>query len=266
MTGVELRPSQVETIFYRPLRVPVSSPNVDAGEFIEREWRHFVMGALLQSAAPWVNSPYANVRASHKTWQLHLARKLGLAVPDTLVTTSAKHLRKFVARKGACVVKPVSYGWFQDSHSNERVMYTRRVVLDDLPQRSDQLLLGSPTLIQEEVSRAFDVRMTVLGRWMQAFAISWDQESDVDWRSAADVSYTPIDVAREIREKVYSLHQSLGIHFGTVDFVVRKGDGAWVFLETNPAGQWGWLDQHVGKGDTPSVGIARALVSLHRSA
>ena len=43
-----------------------------------------------------------------------------------------------------------------------------------------------------------------------------------------------------------------GLSFGAFDFVVTP-EGRWVFLECNPAGQYGWLEGHTGLPITEAV-------------
>ena len=40
----------------------------------------------------------------------------------------------------------------------------------------------------------------------------------------------------------------IGVHFARIDFLRRRIDGAYVFLEVNLNGEWGWLDPDGNEG------------------
>ena len=99
--------------------------------------------------------------------------------------------------------------------------------------------------LQEWVPKHHDVRVTVVGQ--EVFAVVIDvQGSDagiVDWRADyASHRYHPTSIPDEVRRGLTAMLERLGLSFGVIDFVVRI-DGAWVFLELNPNGQWGWIEE-----------------------
>jgi glutathione synthase/RimK-type ligase-like ATP-grasp enzyme len=51
----------------------------------------------------------------------------------------------------------------------------------------------------------------------------------------------PVTVEQATRR----LMQRLGLYYGAVDFVV-DADDRHIFLEINPAGEWGWLQRDLG--------------------
>jgi glutathione synthase/RimK-type ligase-like ATP-grasp enzyme len=52
-----------------------------------------------------------------------------------------------------------------------------------------------------------------------------------------------------------NLMKRLHLVFGCID-MIRTHDGQYVFLEINPSGQWGWIEQFTG------LPITKALASL----
>ena len=81
----------------------------------------------------------------------------------------------------------------------------------------------------------------------QFFAVAIHAGSDrayVDWRSDYDaLRYESIDTPCDVRYSIKTLLELLGLPFGAFDFTVTS-DGEWVFLELNPNGQWGWIEDH----------------------
>ncbi len=69
------------------------------------------------------------------------------------------------------------------------------------------------------------------------------------------VKHTIFELPAEIRTKLLSLMNRLSLVFGCVDMILTPR-GEYVFLEVNPAGQWGWIEQMTG------MPITEALVDL----
>jgi hypothetical protein len=60
-----------------------------------------------------------------------------------------------------------------------------------------------------------------------------------DWRSDYDAHrYEVAELPSPVRESLVRMHQRLGLVFGACD-PIRTPEDEWVFLETNPAGEWG---------------------------
>lgn len=78
----------------------------------------------------------------------------------------------------------------------------------------------------------------------------------VDWRSDYDsLSYSPLELPAEITEGLIRLHRALGLMYGAADLACDMAERYW-FLETNQAGEWGWLAERAG------LPIAWALADL----
>ena len=102
-------------------------------------------------------------------------------------------------------------------------------------------------LIQEWVPKAYEARVTVVGRTPIAVAIhSASHAGHVDWRSDYDaLTYDHIDTPSDVTAGIGRFMDALGLAFGAFDFVVTPS-GDWVMLECNPAGQWLWLEHETG--------------------
>ncbi|MGH3450807.1 MAG: ATP-grasp ribosomal peptide maturase, partial [Haloechinothrix sp.] len=90
-----------------------------------------------------------------------------------------------------------------------------------------------------------DVRLTVVGH--HAFAVQINTAGGwIDWRRDYDrLTYRRIDTPDEIYRAARAYLDRLGLVYGCFDFALAT-DGRWVFLECNPAGQWGWLEDITG--------------------
>jgi glutathione synthase/RimK-type ligase-like ATP-grasp enzyme len=65
-----------------------------------------------------------------------------------------------------------------------------------------------------------------------------------------------------VEDKLRTLMKRLGLDFGCIDLVLTP-EGQYVFLEVNPAGQWGWIESATGMPISES--IAAELVARARS-
>jgi hypothetical protein len=82
------------------------------------------------------------------------------------------------------------------------------------------------------------------------------ENSRQDWRSDYDaLTYTPMDLPEATAAALVALHRQLGLVYGAADLAFTAA-GEWVFLETNQAGEWGWLEAQTG------IPIASALADL----
>jgi glutathione synthase/RimK-type ligase-like ATP-grasp enzyme len=89
------------------------------------------------------------------------------------------------------------------------------------------------------------------------FATRIDNPDELDWRRGRhNIAYQPYEMPENVLVGVRRLMRSLGLVFGALDFVVT--DEGHHFLEINPNGQWGWIENETGQ--PISRAIADALV------
>jgi hypothetical protein len=134
-------------------------------------------------------------------------------------------------------------------------VYTSTVSGDDLDGLDG--LASCPMVFQERIAVACELRVAyVRGRCFTggltpppAAAPDWRRHRDLTWH-AASLDDTTTAAVRRLMER-------LGLAYGALD-LVRTPDGAVVFLEVNPAGEWGMLERSLALpiGDA----IADALV------
>ncbi|WP_143682175.1 hypothetical protein [Streptomyces kasugaensis] len=111
----------------------------------------------------------------------------------------------------------------------------------------DDGVSGTAHLFQERVTKAYEVRLTVIGGHMFPVAIHTDSEAaQLDWRTDyRSHTYEVVDMPSQVEKGVRRLMDELGLFFGALDFAVTP-DGRWVFFEVNPNGQWHWLAVKAG--------------------
>jgi glutathione synthase/RimK-type ligase-like ATP-grasp enzyme len=236
----------------------------------------------------WVNSRQSEYRANIKVHQLFVAKKVGLSVPKTLMTSDPNTLNAWLPEAtGPILFKPVAgaftsptptsqstqileaaYGQpvvpMQPSQApgenvDNRVAVFSELLTEERLQQIDNIQI-CPVTFQEYVPKDIELRITVVGDLIFAAEIhSQELESTkIDFRHLADGSVPPHKVHQlpdDIEIKLMTLMTELGLVFGCIDMILTP-EGEYVFLEVNPAGQWGWIEHFTG------LPITDALVDL----
>ncbi len=176
----------------------------------------------------WVNYP-ARESDALKPRQLHVARRCGLRVPDSLVTNKPDAVREFArCIDGALAGKTLAAALLVES-GRLQISYTRRIEpseLDDLAGVDTTLHLFQPFQ-----SKLFEARVTVVGE--NVFSVAIHANSDaarVDFRSDYDsLDYLHIDPPESVTAGMLAFMKSFGLSFGAFDFAVTP-DKEWIML------------------------------------
>jgi glutathione synthase/RimK-type ligase-like ATP-grasp enzyme len=112
------------------------------------------------------------------------------------------------------------------------------------------------TIYQEFLPKAYDIRVTIVGR--KLFAVSIDSQSDpsavIDWRKTENplLPHAPIELPAPLQRSLMELMSRLSLAYGAIDLVLTP-DGRYIFLEINPNGQWLWIDEMLSLGISHSI-------------
>jgi hypothetical protein len=245
--GRLIRKSEVTAIWARRFALPEVLAQVKPhyADFVKRELAT-VMDAFLEGPPEvfQINTSNADRIAGNRILQSELAKKIGFLVPESLVTQDAEAARRFLNRHVEVVCKALSFGRLSAAPGTELVAYTS-VASRDLPLDG---LERCPALFQEKVPKRFDWRITTVGdRVFSARAPVDPQTLHVDWREEEDAAtrFEAAELPLEIVEWLIQLARASGIVYGAHD-LIQSENGEFYFLETNPAGQWGWLELTLG--------------------
>ncbi len=256
--GHEIDGQDVTAVLYRHLHLreapQISDPA--AREMAESELRATLEGSLLAIDAYWLNHPYANRLARNKPLQLALAAREGLSVPETRITDDPEEIRALHRNWGGRMIAKLVGGQIAAPTVDEQyVIYTTLVEENDL--RSDAALAACPAIYQQQIEKAFDLRVTVVGERLFACRIdSQDNERGVvDWRraGAGTLPIRPCELDGDTAGKCLALMRRLGLDLAGLDLIVTP-DGETIFLEVNAMGQWLWVQEAAG------MPIASAIV------
>jgi ATP-grasp ribosomal peptide maturase len=203
-------------------------------------------GVLSSLPVLWVNQPGRHADAGHKPRQLVAAARAGLDVASTLVTNEPAAVRRFATQsEPAGVVTKMLGAPAIDEQGGRRIALTERLIpshLEDL--RGVELTAHQ---FQQWTSKREEARVIVIGSHVYGVAIRADSAAArVDWRAHYDsLSYAHIALPDDVERGVRAVMDQLNLVYGAFDFVITP-QGRWTFLEVNPGGQFGWLEDETG--------------------
>lgn len=246
--GAAIDWSEIGAVWYRrPQAFSLSAGlGAEEREFAFHECTAVTQGLWRSFDAFWVNHPDRIRIAESKPLQLALAGRLGFRLPRTIFTNDPAEVRAlWEACAGAIVYKSMTQGVL--GQSVQKSVYTNRVTAEHLA-RAD-LLRNAPGLFQEEIPKAADLRITVVGERLFPIEIRSQSDPDalVDWRRGAvpNMAHVPCALPPAIERACLALNRALGLRYSAIDMVLTPA-GDHVFLEINPSGQFGWIESVTG--------------------
>lgn len=227
--GLLSRVDSATTVWWRRLGFPSVGGLGEAEAALVGDEVPVLFAGLLEAAGVrWVDAPWVVERASLKLHQLALARRLGMSVPRSLVTSDPRRARGFMGELGAVVAKPLSSGSGIAPFAQE------------VPEEPLDLVASCPTLLQESVPAAADLRVVTIG----CDALAWRRErragEPLDWRQAdpGGAGFQPVTYCC-LGSRPEALAAALELTFSVQDWL--ESPTGPVFLEVNPCGNWLFL-------------------------
>ncbi|MEK7193684.1 MAG: MvdC/MvdD family ATP grasp protein [Patescibacteria group bacterium] len=255
---------EIKSCWYRGTRSPENLSVLPEGYFklVKEESTAALWSLYTTLETFWMNKPVvANRLLEHnKFFQLKCASRHGLLVPRTIITNDPKNLLEFCrACGGSIAVKMLKGHLFVDSASGEiYTLYTNRVSEDELRTHFESIRIA-PVFAQEYIPKKLELRITIVGNNVFTCAIHSQDSTRTqdDWRryDFGNVRHEQFDLPNEVRDALLKLMKSWDLSFGAIDMILTP-EGQYVFLEINPSGQWGWIEELTG------MPISRAIAEL----
>lgn len=185
-------------------------------------------------------------RYNNKLKDLALAQSLGFRIPATMVTSSKAALVEFRKVHGEIITKTLRK--IVRIKTEERITSgsgTQLVTDDHIALMNDHFL---PSLFQEKLEKAYEIRVFCLGDQLFPMAIfsQNDARTSLDFRNynrEKPNRNIPFRLPAEIAARIRDFLQQSGMDTGSID-IVRTISGEYVFLEINPVGQFGWVSSN----------------------
>jgi ATP-grasp ribosomal peptide maturase len=253
-TAVEL--ADIGSIYYRrPTRFRMPEGLSDGDSVFAAVEARLGFGGVLEALdVLWVNNPARVAVAEYKPLQLKVADDCGLAVPRTLVTNDHESVVAFAAELAGPVICKTLSSLVLSEAGQAQAIYTTPV---DPGAIDPARLAVTAHLIQEQIDKAYDVRVTMVGPVCLAVAITSDSPAArIDWRADYhSLTYALVEPPGHVVAAMGRYLAAMGLSYGAFDFAVSRS-GEWIMLECNPAGQWLWLERAVG------IPVAASLADL----
>lgn len=205
-------------------------------KYADLETEHALFSLFYTLDCYWMSHPWQLRGAQWKGEQLQRAVAMGFRVPASIVTNSPEQVHAFKASlAGPMVFKSMA-----------APLVSTTIVDDGMMQELDAVAqLASH--FQEYIEKAYELRVTVIGRRVFAAKIHSqdDSRTAIDSRDmSADVRYEATQLPAELEARCRAFVQSYGLEYGALDLIVTPA-GEVVFLENNPAGQFLYIEQLV---------------------
>lgn len=215
--------------------------------FAEQESNATIRGLWEVLNCTWINHPESNRKAELKIKQLKVASEVGLEIPKTLITNSPEDAKKFFLKtksKGV-IIKRLGGGVMLDGN-NGTAIYTSLISEDSIKNVAE--VKNTPVLLQEYVEKDVELRITIVGDTIFPVEIhsQKSERAKTDWRKdTLNLKHKIHQLPKDVEEKLLKFTRKLDLNFGAIDMILTPS-GKYVFLEINPNGQWGWIQDLTG--------------------
>lgn len=230
----------------------------ESAGFSAREWRALYKLISQMHQGPVINPEGSKGRMLKPLQQMHAAA-VGLMTPPSVVTNSKAAAQEFAGYNSTgLILKSLSGGKIKPEGEGERIPYnimTMRVDGSSLEAADAGELALCPHFFQNEIPKAFELRVAIMGDTVCAFRINSQsyQCTSLDWRNGIPLlSFEPFALPAKVELNLRAFMTRIGFIFGSVDLVVDP-DGTYWFLECNEDGQWAWLDKVVNGAISEAV-------------
>jgi MvdC family ATP-grasp ribosomal peptide maturase len=261
-SGAQVSTAEIRAVWARKLWPPQMDADLDERfrEMCVRESVAALEGFLdALHDARWVNDLRRERAAENKQRQLRLAAEAGLRIPRTLVTNDPEAARQFFAETEGRMVAKLLRPLTVSMNAAPLFVYTSQVSEADLA--GADTLRHSPMVFQDLIPKVRELRIAWVAGEAYAGALdaSGTSRGQTDWRQAApeECRWQKAELPAEVASGLQALMSELGLVFGAIDLICTPA-GEHVFLEVNPAGEWGMLERDLGL--PISDAIARALL------
>lgn len=244
--GKKVLAKDINSVWWRkPTPVNIKYMKDEMASFVFRESNDAIYGflwALESLGCMVVNHPFANYKASIKPLQMLNANRLGLITPSTLITNNPASAISKIGDTD-CVSKGVSMSWAIEDDKTYPI-FVKRISAEKIDCIEE--IRRCPATIQKEIKKNKDARVVVLKDKLFYFQIESTTQV-LDWRESLDndsLHYTFYEIEGEIVNILQKYNKIFDLVFSAFDFVIDE-NGYMQFLESNPNGQWLWLDQKI---------------------
>ena len=194
---------QVGAVWYRRISPYGFHPDLNdhtARLFAWSEANEALLGVWYSLDCFWMNPPLADEVSQRKIRQLQVARRVGLSIPDTLVTNQPEAAREFVEAHGVGRVVRKAFRNIAEAPRETHLLREEDLALLDAVRYT-------PVIFQRFVPADLDLRVTVVEEDIFAAAISSETQYAADYRPGlASAKVAPYDLPPEVAARSSAIH------------------------------------------------------------
>jgi glutathione synthase/RimK-type ligase-like ATP-grasp enzyme len=247
--GARIELDEVQAAYFRRPMPPIvlqEGISQSSASYVREEWSYLLRSLYLELGDRWFCHPNCIVLAEDKPRQLRLAREVGFAIPETVITNELEPLENLFAG-GPVVAKPLRHALLEEEYDLGSVIYTTTIA--SLSEVDAESLSIVPVIFQRRIEKLFDIRATVVGSKVFSVAIKSQEfeKTKTDWRhsSVVDLAHEVFQLPIAVADQCVELVRRLNLRFGAIDLLIDEAGAIW-FLECNPNGQWAWIENRTG--------------------
>lgn len=262
-TGNTIWGHEIKSVWYRKPDFPKSllytiNEEVDRHNLVEsKQFFIYLMHYLTDVYS--IGHHLYDKRANSKMVQSKIAVELGIKIAPTCISNSKEDLVNFSKDFHNIGLKCLRDHWMKTEDGKIYDLCTQRVSSSDLSKQPKEAFEQTVVFAQKYVEKKYELRVTVMGphiftckldsqkQTIETGAIDWRQGYDYDLKH--EIISTPDIIANFCKKYL----NKLNLNFGCFDFIITPEDEI-VFLECNPNGQWGWIE------DKCKVPMSEAMV------
>jgi glutathione synthase/RimK-type ligase-like ATP-grasp enzyme len=223
--------------------------------------------AALTLHIPFVNDPQTVATVAGKGIQRHIATRAGLRTPDLYIGEQSELATGFLQslrKRGSSLCSKTISNKAVLLNGQKHIRFTEKLTAEQ--ETRLETLDGCPIILQPYIEKSYELRVTVAGNDIHACKISSQAAGGgtaIDWRryNIPKTPHEPYRLPEFLCSSILRFHEMCGLHYSAFDFI-RGIDGEYLFLETNPYGQWLWIEMLTGMKISESVAMLLARGEL----
>jgi hypothetical protein len=241
--GRHINLGEIHSVWHRrikPLGLHCDLTDETARLFAWSESNEALLGVWYSLRCFWMNPPMADEISQRKIRQLQVARKVGLSIPETLITNEPGVARDFISLHGlGNVIRKAFRNIAQAPRETSIVTERDLSVIDSVRY--------APVIFQKYVPADLDLRITIVEKEIFAAAIASQPQYKADYRQGlGSAKVTPHKLPDAVARGLLELMDVFDLKFGAIDMRVTP-EGEYVFLEVNPAGEYLFISERTGQ-------------------
>jgi len=254
---------EIKSVWYRKPDFPKEFPytindDVDRHNSLEcKEFFIYLMHFLTDLYS--IGNHFYDKRANSKMLQSKVAVELGMKIAPTCFSNVKKEIVDFSKEYDYISLKCLRDHWMKAENGMFYDLSTQKIPSSLLKSQPEEAFNQTVVFAQQYIEKKYELRITVMGPYV--FTCKLDSQlltpetGSVDWRQGYDygLKHEIIDTPIEIENFCKQYLHRFNLNFGCFDFIVTPDD-EYVFLECNPNGQWGWIE------DECNVPMSEAMV------